>query len=55
MANFHLENSKASIRCTVFPKAYAECRRMIMDGAIALVKGKIKADGNSVELRLAMC
>ena len=53
MANFHLENSKASIRCTVFPKAYAECRRMIMDGAIALVKGKIKADGNSVELMVS--
>ena len=26
---------------------------MIMDGAIALVKGKIKADGNSVELMVS--
>ena len=53
MANFYLENRRASIRCTIFPRDYGEYRHMLSDGAIVLIKGKVKADGATAELMVS--
>jgi DNA polymerase III subunit alpha len=53
MANFHLENRRAAIRCTVFPRAYEQCRMLMNDGAAVVVRGKIKIDGSEPELMVS--
>ena len=50
MGIFHLEDKKGVIRCTVFPKAYMQCRDMLLNGATVLVKGKLKDNNGTEEL-----
>ncbi len=53
MANFHLENSRATIRCTVFPRAYEQCKKMLIDSNSVLAKGRLKAEGTELELMVS--
>ncbi len=50
MGSFQLEDKKGVIHCTAFPKAYEQCRDMLVNGATLLVKGKLKDNNGTNEL-----
>lgn len=44
MSIFNLEDKLSTVRCLAFPKSFAECRNMLVNGAVVLVEGKLKVD-----------
>ena len=44
MSIFQLEDKMGAVRCLAFPRAFAECRDMLVDGAVVLVEGRLKID-----------
>ncbi len=50
MANFILEDRESSIRCTVFPRNFEQCRDRLADGKALVVKAKVKQNGSEPEL-----
>ena len=53
MAVFQLEDKKGVMRCTIFPRAYAEYRELLSNGATMLIKGKLKDNNGSNELMVS--
>jgi len=52
MAIFSLEDAKDSLRCTMFPKNYEANREKLAEGKAAVLRGKLKNDGDSIEINV---
>ena len=50
MSIFNLEDKMGSVRCLAFPRAYAECRSFLQDGAVVLVDGKAQVEEERVTI-----
>lgn len=50
MANFALEDSTTSLRCTIFPRVYELYKTKLSDGKVLILRGKLKNDGGDPEI-----
>jgi DNA polymerase-3 subunit alpha len=50
MANFWLEDTSGTLRCTVFPRAYNNLRHHLANGRVLFVDGKLKVEDGARQL-----
>ncbi len=50
MCRLRLEDLHGSVQVTLFPRTYEECREVVEDGAVVLVRGKVEDSGEEPAL-----